>query len=321
MIPVKTVFLHVTKACNLRCSYCYFSADRPMPGEMTAAEYARLWPDLAELAPGKLVFTGGEPLLRPDLLELLRGFRAADAGRRTRICLNTNGHLVDEAAAEALVGLADEVRVSLDGAAELNDALRGAGNAAAALRALELLRGAGFYPKVLVTVTAANVGALPEFLAGLVARGFERVNLNAFRPIGRGADRELSVSTAGIRAALRAARRLALPGEPDLPEPSPDCQRHCGAGKFLNVLPDGKVFPCHALTDPRFACGDLRRDRLAEICARGGLLERLASLDYRVLEAERQELAGLTAPGSCLGEAHGRTGGSPFWDEVAPRKA
>lgn len=318
-VRLKSVFLHVTKACNLRCSYCYFSADRPLPDEMTEQEYAALWPDLAALRPEKLVVTGGEPLLRPDLFELLRGFRAADPGRETRLCLNTNGHLVDANVAERLVGLADEVRVSLDGAETVNDALRGAGNAGRALRALELLRDEGFEPKVLVTVTQASLAGLPDFLCDLARRGFTRVNLNLFRPIGRGREEDaLRVDEADIRTALREARRRLLPGEPPLREPAESRQRHCGAGRFLNVLPDGGVFPCHALTDSRFACGNLRRDSLTDICARSGLLGRLSRLDYRTLEAEHPRLAGLTRSGACLGEAYSRTEGLALWDELAP---
>jgi MoaA/NifB/PqqE/SkfB family radical SAM enzyme len=47
-VALRNVFLHVTKACNLRCDYCYFSASRPLPGEMTAAELGPLWPELVD---------------------------------------------------------------------------------------------------------------------------------------------------------------------------------------------------------------------------------------------------------------------------------
>ena len=49
MVALRNVFLHVTKACNLRCAYCYFSASRPLPGEMTTEEFARLWPEMVAL--------------------------------------------------------------------------------------------------------------------------------------------------------------------------------------------------------------------------------------------------------------------------------
>ena len=93
-VALRNVYLHVTKACNLHCAYCYFTASKPLPGEMSAADLAPLWPQLAALRPSKVVFTGGEPLLRPDLVDMLRGLRAADPEHHVLRCLNTNGHLV-----------------------------------------------------------------------------------------------------------------------------------------------------------------------------------------------------------------------------------
>ena len=89
-------------------------------------------------------------MLRADILELLGGLRAADPEHHVLRCLNTNGHLVTPELARALVGLADEVRVSLDALPERNDAMRGAGNFESALRALECYYAVGFEPKVLV---------------------------------------------------------------------------------------------------------------------------------------------------------------------------
>jgi MoaA/NifB/PqqE/SkfB family radical SAM enzyme len=42
-VALRNIFLHVARACNLRCAYCYFSASRPLPDEMTTEEFARLW--------------------------------------------------------------------------------------------------------------------------------------------------------------------------------------------------------------------------------------------------------------------------------------
>jgi cyclic pyranopterin phosphate synthase len=81
---------------------------------MTTEEFARLWPEMVAVRPCKVVFTGGEPLLRPDILDLLRGLRNADPEHNVLRCPNTNGHLVTPELARQLVGLADDVRVSLD---------------------------------------------------------------------------------------------------------------------------------------------------------------------------------------------------------------
>ena len=185
-LPLRSIFLHVTKACNLHCSYCYFSAKKPLPDEMSTFDFQRLWPEFVELRPQKVIFTGGEPLLRPDILDLLRGLRDADPEHRVLRCLNTNGHLVTPDLAKELVGLADEVRVSIDALQERNDALRGAGNFDAALKALDTYYAVGFEPKALVTVTSAGLPDLEELLCLLMEHKISRINLNGFRPIGRG---------------------------------------------------------------------------------------------------------------------------------------
>jgi len=315
----ESVFLHVTKACNLSCSYCYFSASKPLPDEMTTAEFSQLWPDVVALTPKKLIFTGGEPLLRPDLIELVSGLAAADPEHRILRCVNSNGHGVTKQLARDLVGLADEVRVSLDGLPGLNDAVRGPGNFDAALRALEIYHSAGFVPKVLVTVTAMSLPGLEELLCFLIQRGITRINLNAFRPIGRGQRHvDWQPDPAKIRDAVRRAWRSCYPASnwPPL-SPDLDSQSHCGVGRFINIMSNGDVFPCHVLTNPEFRCGNLRQQRLVDICRSQGLLAALATLDFSTF-ADDKGLSSLTNAGTCLGSVYARTKTSPSWGRALP---
>jgi MoaA/NifB/PqqE/SkfB family radical SAM enzyme len=225
-VPLKNVFLHVTKACNLHCSYCYFSARKPLPDEMTTEEFTHLWPEIVAVQPQKVVFTGGEPLLRPDILDLLRGLRDADPEHHILCCLNTNGHLVTPELAQELVGLADEVRVSLDALPGRNDALRGEGNFAAAVRALECYYAAGFEPKVLVTLISLSLPDLEELLCFLIGKKITRINLNGFRPIGRGKGHwEWRADPQEVRAAVRRAWERCFPNQPAPPDPP---SRRCG---------------------------------------------------------------------------------------------
>ena len=100
--PIRQIFLHVTKACNLHCGYCYYSARRASADELGTQEITALWPDVVALAPHKIVFTGGEPLLRADLAELVDKLAALDEEHRILRCLNTNGVLVTRALAKSL---------------------------------------------------------------------------------------------------------------------------------------------------------------------------------------------------------------------------
>jgi len=321
---VRGVYLHVTAACNLRCSYCYLAASGPLPGELSGGDLAAVWPALVALRPGKVVLTGGEPLLRPDLLALLAGLRAADPGHRVLRCVNTNGLLVTAGLARDLVGLADEVRVSIDALAGRNDAQRGPGSFAAALAALECLHAAGFEPKALVTVTADSLPDLEDLLCLLAGRGITRVNVNPLRLIGRARrGAALQVSLAEVQAAVDRAWARLYPRRPSPPparpqNPAPGARISCGAGQFLNIMPGGDVFPCHVLTRRALRCGNVREDDLAQICRPGGLLARLRTLDLSDLASQDDRVAELARPGACLGAVYSATRDLPVWRQYLP---
>lgn len=319
-VSLRNVFLHVTKACNLYCSYCYFSASKPLPDEMTADDFTRLWPDMVAVRPQKVVFTGGEPLLRPDILDLLRGLKEADPEHRVLRCLNTNGHLVTPELARQLVGLADEVRVSLDAMRDRNDALRGPGNFDAAVRALETYYAVGFEPKVLVTITSYSLPDLEELLVFLIQKKITRINLNGFRPIGRGKGQwDLRANAKEAQAAVRRAWTRCYPDQPPPPDPpEPEACSNCGVGQFLNIMPNGDVFPCHVLTGREFRCGNVRQQSLLEICRKQGLLGHLAELNFHDLVQEDQSLADLTQPNTCMGNVYRNTKSSPVWSKRLP---
>jgi len=319
-IGLRSIFLHVTKACNLHCNYCYFSASRPLPDELTTQEFTALWPQIVAIGPEKVVFTGGEPLLRSDLLELLAGMKAADPEHRVLRCLNTNGHLMTSTLARTLVGLADEVRVSIDALPERNDAMRGAGNFDAAIQALKILYAEGFEPKALITITAHTQPDLEELVTLLLGVGITRLNFNTFRPIGRGVGKwDWRMDEAVAQAAIRRGRQRAFPNlTPPPPQPVSEESSHCGVGTFLNVLPNGDVFPCHVLTNPEFRLGNLRNQSLSDICRREGLLGRLAELDFIEVSRTDPEMRnqGLSRTGTCLGNVYAKSPTAVTWKEL-----
>jgi len=120
------VVWNLTKQCNLYCTHCYASADtETAPGELSTREGKSLLDDLADYGAPVVLFSGGEPLVRDDLEELIA--YAADRGLRP--VLSTNGTLLTEERAEALrdAGL-QYAGVSVDGSLpERNDEFRGEG--------------------------------------------------------------------------------------------------------------------------------------------------------------------------------------------------
>lgn len=112
-----------TRTCNLNCIHCYTDSRlREYSGELSTDEARAMIEDLARFGVPALLFSGGEPLMRPDLLELV--VLARELGIRP--VLSTNGTLITPAVAGRLkrAGLI-YVGISLDGIGQINDRFRG----------------------------------------------------------------------------------------------------------------------------------------------------------------------------------------------------
>ncbi len=132
------VHLEIVAACNLTCMHCFAGTLPRNHHPLAVGELDGLFADLARLGSFRLGLTGGEPLLRKDLFEILD----AATGRGLHPCLTTNALLLTEDTAREL-GRRELVwlNVSLEGpSAEVNDPVRGAGTFDAVLEKLRLLR-------------------------------------------------------------------------------------------------------------------------------------------------------------------------------------
>jgi pseudo-rSAM protein/SPASM domain protein len=180
------VVWNLTRRCNLYCSHCYAGADTgAAPGELTTAEGGRLFEDLADYGVPVVLFSGGEPLVRDDLLELVGD--AADLGLRP--VLSTNGTLLTpERAAELReTGLA-YAGVSVDGLPERNDAFRGQEGAFdAAVRGIRASLDAGVKTGLRYTITEHNVEDLEGVVDLLHDEGVDRFCFYHLDYGGRGA--------------------------------------------------------------------------------------------------------------------------------------
>ena len=112
-----------TRTCNLKCRHCYMSSDaKKYQNELTTAEAKQFIDDLADFNVQVLLYSGGEPLIRPDFFEL------ADyaAKKGVRPTLSTNGTLITPEVARKIKDIGvGYVGISLDGLREVNDKFRG----------------------------------------------------------------------------------------------------------------------------------------------------------------------------------------------------
>ncbi|QCC47789.1 TIGR04347 family pseudo-SAM/SPASM protein [Halobellus limi] len=190
------VVWNLTRRCNLYCQHCYAGADLDAaPGELTTDEGKRLLDELAEYGVPVVLFSGGEPLVRDDLEELVA--HAADVGIRP--VLSTNGTLATPERAAALreAGL-KYAGVSVDGMPERNDEFRGEEGAFdAAVRGIENFLDAGLKTGLRYTITEKNAADMESVVDLLSEVGVDRFCFYHLDYGGRGgeiADADLAPS-------------------------------------------------------------------------------------------------------------------------------
>ena len=174
-----------TKACNLHCIHCYYSANaRPDPDELTTAEARAFIDDLAAFGAPVLLFSGGEPLLRDDLFEL--GAYATERG--IRAVISTNGTLIERKVAQRIKEAGfSYVGVSLDGIGNTNDRFRGMRGAFdAALRGIRHCTEVGIRVGLRLTLNKHNYEDLADILDLLEEERIKRACFYHLVYAGRG---------------------------------------------------------------------------------------------------------------------------------------
>lgn len=139
----------LTRACNYQCVYCN---DHEGDGkdDMTTAEVLSVIDTLAASGTRLISFTGGEPLLRADIGQILR--YCHDQGILTT--LNTNGSLVPEKIDDIMT--VDQITLSLDGPEEINDSVRGQGAYRKVLKAIRVLQAKHIRVKLVAVLSEKN---------------------------------------------------------------------------------------------------------------------------------------------------------------------
>lgn len=157
------VIWELTQACDLACVHCRASAiTNRNPFELTTAEGFRLLEQVRSFGDPLMVFTGGDPLKRDDVFELLN--RSTALGLRTTITPSATPLLTERAIDEFRRCRVARMAISMDGPnAESHDGFRRVqGSFIRSLAALDYARKIGLQTQVNTTLTRHNIGRLPE---------------------------------------------------------------------------------------------------------------------------------------------------------------
>ncbi|MBC7105273.1 MAG: putative heme d1 biosynthesis radical SAM protein NirJ2 [Firmicutes bacterium] len=284
---------NVTRRCNLGCGHCYRDAGPAAAGELSTAEGLALVDEIARAGFRILIFSGGEPLLREDLPDLIA--RARERGLRP--VLGTNGTLIDRAAARELLRAgAAAAGISLDSLRpEYHDRFRGrAGAWRDAVAGMEACRAAGLPFQVHTTVTRHNRHEVEALTDLAVEMGAQAHHVFFLVAVGRAASlADADLDPEGYEELLR---RLLLKGREVPIEVKPTCApqfmrlarqmgvptrytRGCLAGiAYCLVGPTGDVQPCAYLD---LVVGNVREAPFGEIWRRSPVLAALRAGRYR----------------------------------------
>lgn len=257
--------LHLTFRCNLSCRYCNYP--RLAGDELSTAQWFEVVDGLSETGCRRVDVTGGEPLLRPDLADIIG--RVRDRGMACVVA--SNGRLVPARIRD--LDRANTLILSLDSLGPAHDRVRGRGALDAALAALDAARSVGLPVKLNAVMTIETISGLDDLLNFSRSRRVP-ISINLVRSgnpelwnkadelrlvpeetrkiLRRLADesRRNSWLLFSRRTYLQAARwtdyAVDFQDESNaaalrVQKPGPRCQ----AGRYhLSLLPDGRTAPC-----------------------------------------------------------------------------
>jgi sulfatase maturation enzyme AslB (radical SAM superfamily) len=176
----------MTSACNLNCVHCHTAGGKPGNDELNTDEAKHLLNDLARVDSFRMMaFTGGEPLMRPDLFELLAHSRALGFNNTVA----TNATLIDDGIAQRLRNTGVVIAaVSLDGIkAETHDRIRGLpGSFEQAVQGMRALTRAGILLHINITAMEYNVKQLERLMALVDGLNTGILLIYQLVPVGRG---------------------------------------------------------------------------------------------------------------------------------------
>ena len=180
------VVWNVTSRCNLACTHCYAATGGASGAELDTAEALALIDDLAAFGCPVLLFSGGEPFTRPDILDLAR--HAATKG--LRVVFSTNGTLIDASLAAEIKAIGvSYAGISIDGAEATHDRFRVCPGAfQRTLAGVRTCRDTGIKVGLRVTMTRDNIADIPFIFDMMEAERIPRICLYHLVYCGRGAD-------------------------------------------------------------------------------------------------------------------------------------
>ncbi|OPY06063.1 MAG: Antilisterial bacteriocin subtilosin biosynthesis protein AlbA [Syntrophaceae bacterium PtaU1.Bin231] len=336
--PLNTLYFYLTEGCNLRCRHCWIEPPHQTARRQYPAVDPKLFRHIVEqarpLGLSSVKLTGGEPLMHPQIGEILEVLR----DEKLRFNVETNGVLCTPEVARDLArsGLY-HISVSLDGAdSETHEWVRGVrGCFDAAVAGIRNLVATGIRPQVIMTLMRRNVGQMEAVVRLAESLGASSVKFNILQPTARGVKMHEAGETLSIREIVALGERvegeLSAGTKLRLFYSHPAAFRPlgkmygregtgcgvCGIRGILGVLGNGSYALCGiGETVPELVFGDAAKDALADVWRDSAVLNEIRRGLPRRLEGICAEcLMKGVCLGSCVAQNYYRSRNlwAPHW--------
>jgi radical SAM protein with 4Fe4S-binding SPASM domain len=325
------VIWEITGACNLRCRHCLSGSGKKVAGEVSTGTAKRIIDMCADMGVLTLNFSGGEPLLRTDIMEI----SSYASSKRMALELLTNGTMITEEVITGLNGTnVSSVQVSLDGLAPSHDLFRGRPGAFdQAMAGISALKEGGFTIAISAVIHRKNIREIPPLIDLAIDVGADLFKTTLFMPAGRGKQNELDLMLSpddvkrfaelirekeeSVGDAIRVSTEQIYPwlmkeesrsNEGSSP-PVYGLNLGCTAGNSsFYITPDGKAAPCPFLRN--FIAGDLTKESARDIWRHSPTFDIFRTITSQKLEGKCADCIhlGKECYGGCRAAAYTYTG-------------
>jgi pyrroloquinoline quinone biosynthesis protein E len=274
--PPRWLLAELTYACPLQCPYCSNPLDyTKYKSELSTDDWKRVLTEARKMGAVQLGFSGGEPLTRPDLVELVQ--HARELGYYSNLITSGYG-LTEEKIVELKTAGLDHIQVSIQASSqELNDHIAGTKSFEHKQEVARLVKKHG-YPMVLcVVLHRKNIHQMAEILTMAEALGADYLELANTQYYGWAhINRDLLLPTKEqfeTAETIAQAFKEKVAGKmkiyyvvPDFYEDRPKACMNGWGTTFLTIAPDGAALPCHSARElPNFDCPNVNDFSVSEI--------------------------------------------------------
>jgi radical SAM protein with 4Fe4S-binding SPASM domain len=327
---LNSIFLHLTNRCNLACVHCYTGNSLECPTkDLPAPLLFRMLAELTDHGGTSVTLSGGEPLLHPNIKEILRR-----AGTRLDINMLTNGTLIDREWAEFLSDIGVYVQISVDGSCEqIHDRIRGKGSFKKTIDGLNYLQRSGLGDRLNFSTTVMNQN-LDDLIKIITLARRLGVPLVRFLPLRRKGTAQSTWQTVGSGLSTKEYARFYDDTHRLHATVGTEIEISCGLSGFLLKMPkdsgkddiwcpvgcrvvvdfNGDAYPCVLMMEDEFRLGNVFHNSLEEIIQS----DAMAGVCRVLVERRRkiEKCAGCTwrnlCQAGCMGQALDNKG--TIWD-------